>query len=181
MVTEGGGSTAIQKRVSGAVRFNRNWAEYKTGFGSPNDSYWIGNDVIHQLTRGRNSSLYVSITLTNGTKLYELYNQFSVADETNNFRLFLGGPASGTLGESMIDSGNSGEDQSGMSFSTPDRDHDRSSNNCAANHRGGWWFNMCHRAFLNGQWSSANWFYPWYTTLKYGRDIKETVMMIKAH
>ncbi|XP_062577859.1 fibroleukin-like [Saccostrea cucullata] len=98
MVTEGGGWTAIQKRVSGVVSFDRNWTDYKTGFGNPNDSYWIGNDVIHQLTKRSNTSLYVCITLTNGTRLYELYNQFSVADETSKYRLFLGGPATGTLG-----------------------------------------------------------------------------------
>ncbi|XP_062616887.1 angiopoietin-2-like isoform X2 [Saccostrea cucullata] len=102
METEGGGWTAIQKRVSGSVSFDRTWVEYKDGFGTPNDSYWIGNDVIHQLTKGRNSSLYVSITLQNGTILYELYQQFSVSDGTDKYKLFLGGPATGTLGTALI-------------------------------------------------------------------------------
>ncbi|XP_062585799.1 fibroleukin-like isoform X2 [Saccostrea cucullata] len=124
LVTEGAGWTAIQKRVSGSVSFDRTWTDYKTGFGNPNGSYWIGNEVIHQLTKGRNSSLYVSITLTNGTKLYELYNQFSVADEINKYRLFLGGPATGTLCNYMLGTGGSNKDMSGMSFSTPDRDND---------------------------------------------------------
>ncbi|XP_062608509.1 microfibril-associated glycoprotein 4-like isoform X2 [Saccostrea cucullata] len=177
MMTEGGGWTAIQKRVSGSVSFDRTWTDYKTGFGNPNGSYWIGNDVIHQLTKRRNSSLYVSITLTNGTRLYELYNQFSVADETNNYRLFLGGPATGTL-----DGMNSGHDLSGMSFSTPDRDNDGySRGNCAgfSNTRGGWWFNYCHRAFLNGQWSPGSWVWPWYPTVTDSTQIKETLMMLK--
>ncbi|XP_062579617.1 ficolin-2-like [Saccostrea cucullata] len=183
MVNEGGGWTAIQRRVSGSVRFNRTWAEYKDGFGFPNDSYWIGNDVIYQLTKGRNSSLYVSITLTNGTKLYELYNQFSIADEMNNYRLLLGGPATGTLGDSMSDTGSSYYDLSGMSFSTPDRDNDRSIGNCAAssNIRGGWWFNSCNHAFLNGPWSPGSWFRPWYPTVTDSTQIKETLMMIKPH
>ncbi|XP_062609969.1 fibrinogen-like protein A [Saccostrea cucullata] len=182
MVTDGGGWTAIQKRVSGSVSFDRTWTDYKTGFGNPNGSYWIGNDVIHQLTKGRNSSLYVSITLTNGTKLYELYNQFSVADETNKYRLFLGGPATGTLGDSMLHTGVSYYVLSGMSFSTPDRDNDRySSVNCAADsiRRGGWWFNHCHSAFLNGQWSPGSWFWPWYPTVTDSKQIKETLMMLK--
>ncbi|XP_062579576.1 ficolin-2-like [Saccostrea cucullata] len=174
---------AIQKRVSGSVRFNRTWAEYKTGFGNPKDSYWIGNDVIHQLTRGRNSSLYVSITLTNGTKLYELYNQFSVVDEINKYRLFLGGPATGTLGDRIIDTGNSVTNLSGMSFSTLDRDNDRAGFNCAVyfGGGGGWWYNSCRHANLNGQWSPAVWLAPWYPTVMSSGEIKETVMMIKPH
>ncbi|XP_062576933.1 fibroleukin-like [Saccostrea cucullata] len=184
MVTEGGGWTAIQRRVSGSVSFDRMWSDYKNGFGFPNDSYWIGNDVIHQLTKGRNSSLYVSITLTNGTKLYELYNQFSVADETNNYRLFLGGTATGTLGDAMLGTVFSDYDLSGMAFSTPDRDNDAwSGGNCAVvfNMRGGWWFNSCHLAFLNGPWSSTYWYLPWAPTVNDGREIKETLMMIKPH
>ncbi|XP_062592613.1 fibroleukin-like [Saccostrea cucullata] len=184
MMTEGGGWTAIQKRVSGTVSFDRTWTDYKTGFGNPNGSYWIGNDVIHQLTKGRNSSLYVSITLTNGKKLYELYNQFSVADEINKYRLFLGGPATGTLGDSLLDTVNSAGDLSGMYFSTPDRDNDGDSEgNCAAdsNRRGGWWFNDCYLAFLNGQWSPGYWSDPWYPTVRDNKQMKETLMMIKPH
>ncbi|XP_062609689.1 microfibril-associated glycoprotein 4-like isoform X6 [Saccostrea cucullata] len=182
MMTEGGGWTAIQKRVSGSVSFDRTWTDYKTGFGNLNGSYWIGNDVIHQLTKRSNTSLYVSITLTNGTRLYELYNQFSVADETNNYRLFLGGPATGTLGDSLLHTRDSDYDLSGMSFSTPDRDNDGCSwCNCAAYsaYRGGWWFNWCHQAFLNGQWSSESWKRPWYPTVTDNKQIKETLMMIK--
>ncbi|XP_062588310.1 microfibril-associated glycoprotein 4-like isoform X3 [Saccostrea cucullata] len=176
MMTEGGGWTAIQKRVNGSVSFDRTWTDYKTGFGNPNASYWIGNDVIHQLTKGRSSSIYVSITLTYGTKLYELYSQFSVADEINKYRLFLGGPATGTLGDSMRS-----HDLSGMSFSTPDRDNDRWWDNCAASSdlRGGWWFRSCHHAFLNGQWSPGSWYRPWYPTVSDNKQTKETFMMLK--
>ncbi|XP_062566003.1 angiopoietin-2-like [Saccostrea cucullata] len=184
MVIEGGGWTAIQKRVSGAVRFNRTWSEYKTGFGNPNDSYWIGNDVIHKLTKRRNSSLYVTMTLTNGTKLYELYKQFSVADESLNYRLLLGGPATGTLGDSMLDTGYSGADLSGTSFSTLDRDHDLCGwCNCAVSEGGGggWWYNECNLANLNGPWSPAKWISPWAFTVTNSGEIKETLMMIKPH
>ena len=59
-----------------------------------------------------------------------------------------------STGDAMLDTGDFDFNLSGMSFSTPDRDNNRSSmGNCAAfyNIRGGWWFNRCHFAFLNGQ------------------------------
>ncbi|XP_061190535.1 fibroleukin-like [Saccostrea echinata] len=184
METEGGGWTAIQKRVSGSESFYKTWEEYKNGFGTPNDSYWIGNDVIHQLTKGSNSSLYVSITLRNGTTLYELYHQFSISDETDNYKLFLGGPATGTLGDSMLDTGDSARDLSAMSFSTPNRDNDRwDGGNCAAViiMRAAWCYNACHYAFLNGRWNPAHWWGPWYPTVRRGKTVRGTLMMIKRH
>ncbi|XP_062609945.1 fibroleukin-like [Saccostrea cucullata] len=182
MTTMGGGWTAIQKRLDGSMTFNRTWTEYKNGFGSPAQNVWIGNDVIHKLTKENTSSLYVSITLQNGTTLYEMYDGFSVSDEAGKYQLFLAGPANGTLGDSMLNTGYSGINLSGMSFSTPDRDNDRwSAGNCAvlSDRRGGWWFNWCHAAFLNGQWSPESWYRPWFPTVTDGKQIKETLMMIK--
>ncbi|XP_061190755.1 fibroleukin-like [Saccostrea echinata] len=182
METEGGGWTAIQKRRNGRVSFNKTWAEYKTGFGNTSDSYWIGNDVIHQLTKGRNSFLYISITRKDDIKYYELYDQFAVADESDNYTLFLGGPYMGTLGDNMLDTGYTFYDLSGMSFSTPDRDNDRKrEENCASEHNGDWRFNKCHYAYLNGPWYPERWTYPWVFKFYDGSKIKETTMMIKPH
>ncbi|XP_061190522.1 fibrinogen beta chain-like [Saccostrea echinata] len=152
METMEGGWTAIQKRVNGSLSFDRNWSEYKNGFGSPEQDIWVGNDVIHQLTKENNSFLYVSITLQNGTRLYEMYDRFLVSDEIEKYQLFLAGPATGSLGDSMLNIP-SRYRLSGMYFSTRDSDNDRymTGGNCAAQsyYRGGWWFNWCHQAFLN--------------------------------
>ncbi|XP_062613344.1 ficolin-1-like [Saccostrea cucullata] len=108
-----------------------------------------------------------------------MYDRFSVSDEAGKYQLSLAGPATGTLGDHMRS-----YDLSGMSFSTPDRDNDRNSaGNCAADsiRRGGWWFNACHRAFLNGQWSPGSWSWPWYPTVKNGTSVRGTTMMVRRH
>ncbi|XP_061171273.1 fibroleukin-like [Saccostrea echinata] len=182
METQGGGWMAIQKRLTGSVDFNRIWDEYKNGFGDPEEDFWIGNDQIHQLTKGNDSSLYVSITLVNGTTLYELYDRFSVADEAENYRLFLSGPATGTLGERMIIPGDPDNGINGMYFSTRDRDNDRADNGfqCAVEFGiGGWWYNSCHDAFLNGPWDSQNWRQPWDPPLNDGTEVRGTLMMVR--
>ena len=38
----------------------------------------------------------------------------------------------------------------GNAFTTKDRDNDKASSNCAAAYKGGWWFNSCVTASLNG-------------------------------
>ncbi|XP_062614800.1 ficolin-1-like [Saccostrea cucullata] len=115
----------------------------------------------------------------NGTILYEMYDGFSVSDEAGKYQLLLTGPATGTLGDSM----RSCQDLSGMYFSTPDRDNDNNSVNCAATHdrRGGWWFNACHWAFLNGRWSPARWSAPWSPTVTHGTSVNGTTMMVRRH
>ncbi|XP_062615844.1 fibroleukin-like [Saccostrea cucullata] len=200
MTTMNGGWTTIQKRIIGSLDFNRTWTEYKNGFGSPEQDVWVGNDVIHQLTKENSSSLYVSITLQNGTTLYEMYNQFSVSNEAGKYQLFLAGPATGTLGkcihvkflklgsnyvshrDGMLNTVYTGGYLSGMYFSTPDRDNDRwSDGHCAAlsSRRGGWWFNDCHYAFLNGPWSQESWWSPWDPVVESGTSVKGTTMMIR--
>ncbi|XP_061190493.1 techylectin-5B-like [Saccostrea echinata] len=101
-------------------------------------------------------------------------------------------------GDSMLNTGISHYDLSGMSFTTLDRDNDRCRCNCAVMYGGGWCFNYCHYAFHNGDWSPATWVYPcerWqrdkgnsyddktsltvsYLIVRDGREIKETIMMM---
>lgn len=183
MKTNGGGWTAIQKRISGSVYFNRNWDEYKIGFGIPEEGYWLGNDAIHQLTKENNLTLYLSITLMNNTRLYQIYEAFSIADETNQYRLCLGGETQGTLGDSLVDTASTGKTSRnlpGMAFSTADRDNDPATSfNCALSFKGGWWFNRCYLGYLNGQWAPNVWQTPWYPTVMTASEVKETRMMIK--
>ncbi|XP_062571129.1 ficolin-2-like [Saccostrea cucullata] len=177
----GGGWTVIQKRISDAVSFDRDWQTYGEGFGSPDGNLWIGNEMIHELTKDKKTSLYISIT-TDGLPLYVLYEEFYVANAENKYKLFLRGSVEGTLGDKMLylDQVESGYILSGMSFSTSDADNDLWQNgHCAVVHKGGWWYNNCHYAFLNGPWASATWDNPWKDKIENGADVTETKMMIK--
>ncbi|XP_078315155.1 ryncolin-4-like [Crassostrea virginica] len=180
METMGGGWTITQNRFDGSVNFTRNWIDYKVGFGTAHGEYWIGNEALHQLTTTDVNSLYVSITLNNGSNFFEHFETFSISSELDNYRLSVGGQASGTLGNRINTPDNPGSNINGMMFSSPDRDNDRHGHaSCAQDGKGGWWFNVCHDAYLNGPYGSSSWNEPWSPPLSTGETIQETTMMIR--
>ncbi|XP_062582728.1 angiopoietin-related protein 1-like [Saccostrea cucullata] len=44
---------AIQKRIDGSLAFDKNWDDYKNGFGAPEQNVWIGDAM---LDTGRSST-----------------------------------------------------------------------------------------------------------------------------
>lgn len=82
-------------------------------------------------------------------------------------------------GDRMINTGSSNTELNGMLFSTLDRDNDRYSGHCATKYSGGWWFNNCHDAYLNGPWATENWHDPWYPIIADGTNIVEVRLMIR--
>ena len=80
-------------------------------------------------------------------------------------------------------SGDSMTYHNGMRFSTKDRDYDLWPKNCATEHSpGGWWYNGCHRANLNGiygdpgYWRGLN----WYTWKGNRHSMSYTAIMVKT-
>ena len=53
--------TVIQNRFDGSVDFNRNWTDYKHRFGDVSGEYWLGNEVIHQLTANEVFKLMIAV------------------------------------------------------------------------------------------------------------------------
>ncbi|KAH3742426.1 ficolin-2-like [Dreissena polymorpha] len=140
MVTDGGGWTIIQRRVS-ASDFYKSWAEYKAGFGDE-QNFWLGNEKIFALTGTGGYRLRVDLTAVGGAATFATYQQFAVAGENDSYRLSVAN-YSGTAGDSLSYSNN-------MAFTVKDRDNDMYNDNCATWLQSAWWFNICRQADLNG-------------------------------
>ncbi|KAI8494090.1 Fibrinogen C domain-containing protein 1 [Branchiostoma belcheri] len=144
MHTDGGGWTVFQKRQDGTVDFYRRWADYKTGFPSNlNGEFWLGNDKLHRLTEQKAYGLRVDLEDTTGNTRYATYSSFSISDESDQYRLTVGG-YSGNAGDGLT------YPHSGRMFSTKDSDNDVFSGHCSQDFKGGWWYDACHHSNLNG-------------------------------
>ncbi|XP_077460393.1 angiopoietin-related protein 7 [Stigmatopora argus] len=141
MKTNGGGWTLIQRRKIGLTSFNRDWKQYKSGFGSIRGDFWLGNDHIFRLTR-QPSVLRIEMEDWEGETRYAEYGFFTVANELNSFRLFLA-QYRGNAGDSLRYHNNT-------NFSTLNKDNDKCVDDCASLRKGGYWYNCCTDSNLNG-------------------------------
>lgn len=61
------GSADFEQRRDGSVDFDKNWIQYREGFGylSPDDTteFWLGNEKIHLLTTSSNMPTVLRIEL----------------------------------------------------------------------------------------------------------------------
>ena len=148
MATQDGGWIVIQRRATGKENFLRGWDDYKNGFGTFDDDFWLGNDKIHAMTSTGTYELRVELEFE-GKQKFAHYKTFVLGDEASNYLLTVDG-YSGTAGDSL-------SRHSGDPFTTIDRDNDRSfSRNCAQRYRGAWWYINCHDSNLNGEWDSED-------------------------
>ncbi|XP_062610456.1 fibrinogen-like protein A [Saccostrea cucullata] len=149
MTTDRGGWTVIQNRFDGTTNFYRDWNDYKTGFGNISREFWLGNDIIHALTKNDDQELRVEMTKFSGSKVYAKYSKFSIGDESKKYKLSISG-YSGSAGDFIIGS----HSLNGMAFSTKDIDNDKWGGQCAKTfQRGAWWYNSCSYSNLNGQYT----------------------------
>ncbi|XP_071314340.1 fibrinogen-like protein 1 isoform X2 [Trachinotus anak] len=188
-MSEGGGWTVIQRRINGTERFNRSWAEYKDGFGDMNAEFWLGNDNLHRITAQGNYSLRINLEDFNGNQRYAEYKNFIVADEKDQYQLTFGAYV-GTAGDALSGSHQVGVSEwashQGMKFSTYDRDNDNYQENCAQEDKGGWWFNKCHSAHLNGMYYPSGHYSAatddgivWYTWRGWWYSLKTSIMKLR--
>ncbi|XP_039202923.1 fibrinogen alpha chain-like, partial [Crotalus tigris] len=160
-----GGWLLIQQRLDGSLNFNRTWEDYKKGFGSLDvkgrGEFWLGNENLHILTQ-KDTVLRIELEDWEGDKVYAEYN-IHIDSESEGYRLRVSN-YKGTAGDALI----KGSEEDGieytahtnMKFSTYDRDNDRWEENCAEVYGGGWWYNNCQAANLNGIYYSGGQYDP---------------------
>jgi len=110
----------------------------------PTGEYWLGLETLHLLTTSP-STLWVHIESFGDVTPPTLdahYDVFSVGDASTNYRLTVSG-FTGNCNDSLAY-------HNGQMFTTIDRDNDGSSNNCAMNHKGGFWYTSCVKANPTG-------------------------------
>ncbi|BFZ20964.1 hypothetical protein BsWGS_24004 [Bradybaena similaris] len=169
--TDGGGWVVIQRRTKGDVDFYRGWEDYKNGFGTPDTDYWIGLEVIHNLTSQGYSQLRFDLQFI-GQNYFENYSDFDVDHEFFQYRLSVG-EFSGTAGDSLTY-------HNGQKFST--HDNDATNSNCARWLGGAWWYEdrNCGMSNLNGQWGAGenDWGINW-NSLSIRISLNSTEMKVR--
>ncbi|XP_071326364.1 tenascin-N [Trachinotus anak] len=141
METDGGGWTVFQRRMNGKTDFYRTWSEYSAGFGNLSEEFWLGNELLHNLTSVGPVSLRVDMRSGNDTA-YAHYANFSIDSEERHYTLTVSG-YTGTAGDSM-------KYHNGRPFSSRDKDPDPLGLHCARAYMGGWWYKNCYKTNLNG-------------------------------
>ncbi|XP_025754264.1 fibrinogen-like protein 1 isoform X1 [Oreochromis niloticus] len=188
-MSEGGGWTIIQRRHSGAQTFNRSWEEYKNGFGDMDAEFWLGNDNLHYITEQGNYTLRINLEDFDGNQRYAEYKNFRVADEKDHYCLSFGVYV-GTAGDALSGTYQVGvsdwASHQGIKFSTYDQDNDNYNGNCAEEDKGGWWFNKCHSAHLNGKYYPSGYYNSvtddgvvWYTWRGWWYSLKTSIMKLR--
>ena len=147
----------IHQNVDGSNFFNRSWAEFKVGFNDTRGNYWLGNELLHQLTNQARYKLQCHVQArSNGIVYVAEYETFIVESEATSYTLRVAG-YSGNAGDSM-------SYHNGLMFTTYDRDNDarpRNPENCASFLGGGFWYRDCFRAgmtVMRGRGADFSWY-----------------------
>lgn len=157
--------------------FNRSWNQYKQGFGDINGEFWIGNDVLHSLTRDVPNQLRVTLADWSGDSAVSTWDYFRIGSESDQYRLSVGKYHKNSTGGDALSHHNN------HAFSTYDHDHDIDDlDHCAQRYGGGWWYFRCFESHPTGKALPPNevsrhaivW-RPWKAT----NGLKNVTMMIR--
>ena len=150
MTKEDGGWTVLLRRESNKVNFSKSWDEYKNGFGNLNESFWLGNQKIHGITKSLTNEAKIDLVRLDGQYFTIRYSNFNVYNESTQYTLNYGdynthlSNASDCFTRLKVRT---------VMFSTYDRDNDFiDGDSCSrAYNSAGWWFVACHIGYMTGR------------------------------
>lgn len=145
--------TVIQRRQDKSLHFNRNWRDYKNGFGNLNTNFFIGLDKLHALTAPKLHELWIQLKDFDDVEKNATYDSFAIGSEEEKYALTVLGAYSGTAGDALTGW------HDGFKFSTYDEKNSERDLNCAEKYKGGWWFSegsYCHKSHLNGAYKNTS-------------------------
>jgi len=148
----------IQQNVNGSIPFfNRSWEEFKVGFNDSRGNYWLGNELLHQLTMTNRYKLRFDLVWS-GSFSSVHYGLFVVLSEQTNYTLLVSGYSG------CCSYGDALGYLNRMMFTTYDRDNDpwthsnpRYKNNCAVYHGCGFWYKDCGDCGVNASSDDFAW------------------------
>ena len=153
--TGGGGWIIFNRRLASFAGFERNWEVYKSGFGDLNGDFWMWLDRLVYLCPLEKPCQVRAEWIYNGDTFFVEYNTFSVADESDNYRM-VGPTTAGRTGAQW----DKLSINNGVPFSTFDNDNDGiSGGHCASWGEAGFWYksdgNCCNNNHydISGKWS----------------------------
>ncbi|CAD6189225.1 unnamed protein product [Caenorhabditis auriculariae] len=165
METSGGGWTVIQRRFNRKEYFyNRTYDEYVEGFGSVDDSHWLGLEKISRIALFSEDYVTLRVELFGDYCSHSKYCigkpygfwwgewNFKLGDERTNYQLDITPPIQGNLSVAGDLEDFFYKYNNKMPFSALDRDNDKEEMFSCAQFRnfGGWWHNNCTKIALNG-------------------------------
>uniref|UniRef100_A0A182MY95 Fibrinogen C-terminal domain-containing protein n=1 Tax=Anopheles dirus TaxID=7168 RepID=A0A182MY95_9DIPT len=137
----GGDWIVFQRRFDGSVEFNRSWTDYKHGFGDPHGEHWLGLNKLHSILLTGRHELLIELETFYREVMYAKYDDFQLGGDSEGYKLKSLGGCTGTVKDSLTK-------HIGKVFVTYDKND---ANNCARSYGGGWWFDKCYHAHLNGR------------------------------
>ncbi|XP_044315348.1 angiopoietin-related protein 6-like [Drosophila rhopaloa] len=168
--SHGGGWTTVLRRNDGSQDFFLEWKDYQKGFGQLDNEFFIGLDKLHAMTSSEPHELLVLLENFYGNQSYELYDNFRVGPESNNYTLESVGSFSGDAGDSL-------EYHLGRQFTTKER------GDCAKGFQGAWWYYNCLHSDLCGMYGEMQGVYGiiWssFRTGEFMDMMKRAVMLIR--
>ncbi|XP_030375043.1 ficolin-1-like [Scaptodrosophila lebanonensis] len=133
-----GGWLIFQRRVFGNVSFQRNWEEYKTGFGEINGDFWLGLESLFEITHTWPMLLRIKMESWSGKTGEATFSKFEIMTEKDKYKLI---KADNVTLRHLTMSAFGGH--FGLDFST--------NSPCAQKYTGGWWWGNCYHTNLNSR------------------------------